>query len=765
MKRVHNRVIVAVGFWLAVAILVGIGVATHQSTVRLLATGGRVERARRVTENLHQIRFALQDAETQTRELVATDAMTHQKSRLLAAAQVQGAFNRLRKSSAEWPAVGQDIAALEVLATDRLRLLDEVVQLRNTQDRTTAIQLLDADRSRALASQIDASIYALMESERQALLVRDEELKSKAHISVAVFVLGCFVSLSILSAVFLYLNVQIAARRAAEAALAREKKLLEQQYRRHATLAKIELAINQPHELQSALDQIAHAVSELMPAEQGSVIVWENGTTQNTISSGQLPATVREQATRWIVEHKQTFVVPATSEDPFGTDPALVGAYAGVPLLLEDDVLGVLFALDKTARQYRDDEMEFLEALAARAALAISKVRLYDQLRDINRLLENRVRERTTKLIEANEQLRRDERELRESEERYRNVVEGASDMIYTAAPSGQMLTANRAWLATLGYSETELPGLNCFAVVHPESRAHCEAIFNRLLTGEPAVQIEAKFVTKDGRSLDVEGNATVLIRAGKVISVHGFFRDVTARKHAEQGLHELSGRLLKLQDEERRHIARELHDVTAQNLSAITLNLARIETLLTNADARPRQVIADSVKLAEECLREIRTLSYVLHPPMLDEYGLPRALEWFLEGFTKRSGIRVVLDAPPAIGRLPDDTEMALFRIVQASLSNIRRHADCHNASICLTRNDGWVTLQIQDDGHGFREPLATGTASTLTQLGVGITGMKERLRQLGGRLDIESTPTGTTVRAVVPVTGEEPDDQNSIS
>ena len=156
--------IVTIGFWLAVAILIGIGLATHESTVQLLTTSSRVDRARQVTENLHRIRFALQDAEQHTRELITTDDMTHQKKRLLAAAQVNGAFNRLRKSATDWPAQGQDLAALEILAGDRLRLLDEVVQLRNTQDRATAIQFLDIDRNRALVSQIDDSIYKLLES-------------------------------------------------------------------------------------------------------------------------------------------------------------------------------------------------------------------------------------------------------------------------------------------------------------------------------------------------------------------------------------------------------------------------------------------------------------------------------------------------------------------------------------------------------------------------------------------------------------------------
>ena len=638
MILLPNKIIVAVGFWLAVAILIGIGVATHQSTVHLLATSGRVERARNVTENLHRIRFALQEAETLTRELINTDDMTRQKARLLAAAQATGAFTRLQRFAADLPAQAQDIAALGILTTDRIRVLDEAVQLRNTHDRAAAVQFLDADQNRALAAQIDASIFSLAEAERQALIARDYALQAKAHISVALFVLGCFVSLGILFGVFLYLNFQIAARRTAEAALVNEKNLLQQQYRRQAVLAEIELAINQPHELQPALERIVRAVTELMPAGNASVILWEAGAMHSVIQSSTLPVTLQESALRWIVEHKQTLTVPDIRDDPFGATAANFGAYVGVPLLLEEEVLGVLYALDQVPRQYRDDERDFLESLAARAALAISKVRLYDRLKDINHLLEQRVQERTVELIGTNARL------LHEVEERLR----------------------------------------------------------------------------------------------------------------AEQTLHELSGRLLQLQDQERRTIARDLHDVTAQNLSAITLNLARLEKLLGGADPKALPVIDESLRLAEECLREIRTLSYVLHPPMLDEYGLPRALEWYLDGFAARSGIRVDLQAMPSVGRLPAETEMALFRVVQEGLTNIRRHAGSQHAAIQLTRDNGFVILEIKDDGHGFAKPTTADTTLPLPQLGVGISGMRERLRQLGGRLDIESNAAGTIVRAVVPLKGD---------
>lgn len=654
MKSSQNRTIVAVGFWLAVAILVGIAVATHQSTVRLLATGDRVARVRDVTENLQRVSYGLQAAEQHTRALIRNDDMTQATARLASTAQIKRALEHLRKLTAGMPAQYQDIEAVSLLSADQLWLFDQAIQLRNAEGLNAALQFLDSDRSHSLNDQIRASLEKLMDDERKALLKRDEELRAKAQVSVAVFVLGCFLSLVILLAVFLYLNIQIAARQLAENALAHEKQLLEQQYRRQAALAEIELAINQPHELQTVLDRIAQAITDLLPATGASVILWDARAEEFVVSSSTIPGQdltiakerVRQKggASRWIVDHQQVLVVPDIRDDPFGMNPLVeehgLQAYVGVPLLLEDEALGVIYALDQNTRQFRDAEVEFLQALATRAALAISKVRLYDKLQDINRLLENHVRERTSDLIQSNERL------------------------------------------------------------------------------------------------------------AG----------EADERRRAETALQELSGRLLQLQDQERRHIARELHDVTAQNLGAITLNLARIEKRLSHADIKTLDVLNESILLAEECLREIRTLSYVLHPPMLDEYGLPRALEWYLEGFGKRSGVQIELQLPPELGRLPEATEMALFRIVQESLTNIRRHSGSHHASIQLTRANGTVTLEIMDDGHGFREPLAPGEPPSLLNLGVGITGMRERLRQLGGQLDIESTPTGTRVHATVPVTGEPP-------
>lgn len=227
---------------------------------------------------------------------------------------------------------------------------------------------------------------------------------------------------------------------------------------------------------------------------------------------------------------------------------------------------------------------------------------------------------------------------------------------------------------------------------------------------------------------------------------------NVTEIKRAEHSLRELSGRLLRMQDDERRRIARELHDVMGQNLSATALNLARLQKLQSHGDEKASLILSDSLALTEQCLRDIRTLSYLLHPPFLDDAGLVEALSWFVEGFTKRSGIRVDLVALPEVGRLSPDAETALFRVVQESLTNIHRHSGSQTASIQLARVDGEVTLEIKDQG-GKRELGKQDDNGKTTVLGVGIIGMKERLRQLGGHLEILHGDHGTTVRATLPM------------
>jgi signal transduction histidine kinase len=227
---------------------------------------------------------------------------------------------------------------------------------------------------------------------------------------------------------------------------------------------------------------------------------------------------------------------------------------------------------------------------------------------------------------------------------------------------------------------------------------------------------------------------------------------DITERKQAEESLRDLSGRMVQLQDEERRRLARELHDGTAQNIAALGMNLGIVAQAAGPLDAGARKALRESVALANQSIRELRTFSYLLHPPRLDDLGLSSALTWYIDGFASRSGIAVRLEIAADLGRLPRDLELVLFRIVQESLSNIHRHSGSRTATIRIARHPKEVLMQISDHGHGIEAQLGGGYVN-LARVGVGIAGMRERVRHMGGRLEIRSRPGGTDVEVVTPI------------
>jgi signal transduction histidine kinase len=232
---------------------------------------------------------------------------------------------------------------------------------------------------------------------------------------------------------------------------------------------------------------------------------------------------------------------------------------------------------------------------------------------------------------------------------------------------------------------------------------------------------------------------------------------EVTDRKRAEDSYRGLSGRLLRLQDEERRRIARELHDSTAQMLGALAINVDRVRTSVRASDLdRAEHLLSESGEFVEEVTQEIRTVSYLLHPPMLDDLGLEYVLPWYAAGFGERSGIVTTLDVQPDLGRLPCEVELTLFRIVQEALANVHRHSGSPSVAIALSRDARDVTLEIRDRGKGVPQSVVDtvmGATEASAPIGVGIAGMRERVRQLQGEMEISGTEAGTTIRAVLPV------------
>src|SRR5579863_8355449 len=216
------------------------------------------------------------------------------------------------------------------------------------------------------------------------------------------------------------------------------------------------------------------------------------------------------------------------------------------------------------------------------------------------------------------------------------------------------------------------------------------------------------------------------------------------------QNLRELSARLLQLQDDERRRIARELHDSVGQMLAALGMNLAVVGTDIERL-TKTAQAVNDSAALVQELSREVRTISHLLHPPLLDEAGLASALLWYVEGFAQRSKIKVDLEIPEDFGRLGREAETAIFRTVQECLTNIHRHSESPTARIRIAASDSQVRVEVEDQGKGIPPAKQLEMASTGTP-GVGIRGMRERFRQLGGSLDIQSNGKGTLIVARLP-------------
>jgi signal transduction histidine kinase len=210
------------------------------------------------------------------------------------------------------------------------------------------------------------------------------------------------------------------------------------------------------------------------------------------------------------------------------------------------------------------------------------------------------------------------------------------------------------------------------------------------------------------------------------------------------------------LQDEERRKIARDLHDSTGQALVVLVAKLEQLRYLIPSSNRKARKLLSESQASADQCIREIRTLAYVLHPPMLDEAGLEDAIRNYVEGFADRSGIKVKLDFSGDLGRLPRDMELPLFRVVQESLTNVQRHSGSRKARIRIERDPKCITLEVSDEGRKASGNRRNRGREFLSKTGVGIPSMDERVKQIGGRMEIKFGGKGTTVRVTVPVNEE---------
>ncbi len=338
------------------------------------------------------------------------------------------------------------------------------------------------------------------------------------------------------------------------------------------------------------------------------------------------------------------------------------------------------------------------------------------------------------------------------SETRYRRLFETATDgILIVDREKFTVADANPTVCHLLQLSPALMVGQTLDKLPHLQSRKTSSILQTLFESKEPTRNVEIVLPAANGEMRSVEVTASVYDEESKqVIQLN--FRDVTIKRRISDELRQLSGKLMRLQDAERRRFARELHDSTAQNLSALQMLLSKIEPLVEAADDKTKTAFREIRSLTDLSLKEVRTISYLLHPPLLDEVGLIFALRWYVDGFMARTEIVVRLDVPEFLQRLTPDIETTIFRIVQEALGNVHRHSGAKRVWIRLEVNAEAIHLEIRDDGRGMPVDASGSPLRSSRLAGVGIAGMRERLRQFGGKLYVDSGREGTLIKAVLP-------------
>jgi PAS domain S-box-containing protein len=337
-------------------------------------------------------------------------------------------------------------------------------------------------------------------------------------------------------------------------------------------------------------------------------------------------------------------------------------------------------------------------------------------------------------------------------EQHFRLLVDAVKDYaIFMLDPQGRITSWNHGAERMKGYRAAEVIGKH-FSCFYPEEDVRAGKPGHELETAarEGTYEEQGWRLRKNGTRFWADVVITPLRdHRGALVGFAKITRDTTDRLHADEAQRELSAKLMRLQDEERRRISRELHDMTGPVMSSVLMNLAILERDSGVLSEKGRAALQEAKALARRCSSEIRTMCYLLHPPLLTEVGLAAALQWFLDGFSQHTGISTHLEAPADFGRLPEEMEISLFRIVQEALGNIHRHAGSRTALVRLQIKDETLTLEVADQGKGAQR---MGPERGFEE-GFGIKGMRERMHELGGKLEIVSAEAGTTVRAAVPI------------
>jgi PAS domain S-box-containing protein len=515
-------------------------------------------------------------------------------------------------------------------------------------------------------------------------------------------------------------------------------------------LREANIALTENLSLEKVLETLLDYLAKLIPYDSANVML-RNGESQFVVSAmkryekfedGETARFIAFDArTNPILQRlcstKESVIVSDTHDEPgwqWVAGAGHVRSWIGVPLIISGRVIG-LYSLDKADPFFfKAEHVRLAETLAARATSAIRNAQLFEQSQHHVAELEERIAERN-----------RAEAALRESEERYRELFENARDAIYVHDLEGKYMRVNRAAEALSGYKREEIVGHGFEKFVAPEHVPQVRKRFGAKPSEQSETTYEIDLIAKDGRRVPVEVSSRAIYENGLMIGVQGTARDITERKFAQDALQMFSRQLIEAQEDERRRIARELHDQIGQVLTAVKMNLHAVGKVSHGSEVSG--YIRDNIEAVDEALRLVRDLSVDLRPPVLDDFGLATALRWYVDRYARRTGLEVeVITDLPDHERFSRDLETACFRIAQEALTNVVRHSRANTVVLRLVKNGNDLLLSIKDDGVGFDVESLQKRAPRAATL--GLISMQERAHFAGGTIEIYSAVSeGTEV------------------
>jgi PAS domain S-box-containing protein len=407
------------------------------------------------------------------------------------------------------------------------------------------------------------------------------------------------------------------------------------------------------------------------------------------------------------------------------------------------------------------------ELLRAKVKVFAELHRMTWQLETLNRELEKRVEERTQELEKRAEAVQQVNLKLAHKNQELDAIIRTAPDMIFSRNADGNRDYISDRFFEYTGAQAASFNSKNWLDYVHPADKEPAAVDWARCVDSGANYEAEYRLRSTDGAYRWFRARAVPIRNdQGSIVRWYGTCSDIHDSKLLEQSIRDsattleklvdertaelrrLSVRLMTMQDQEHRRIARELHDGLGQELAVAKMVLDN--TLQQKPGQSERQACAEGSNIIDRAIQQVRTISHLLHPPLLDEVGLLSALTWYVDGLEERSGIGTSLEVQPRdFPRLPPELETAIFRIVQEALTNVFRHSEARQARIQLTQRDGKTLISVQDDGRGVDERVVGLQPDSV---GVGIGGIKQRAREFGGELRIANTNPGTLVEVVIP-------------